>query len=49
MMSLGGPDDVIVSSTVRDLVDGTDLLLEDFGMHELKGFTSPRQLYRIAR
>lgn len=48
MMALGGPDEVIVSTTVRDLLDGTDLEVEDFGRHELKGLPGERQLYRLS-
>ncbi len=47
VMSLAGPDEVIVSSTTRDLLDGSDLVLEDAGTHELKGLTGPRQVYRL--
>ena len=32
-----GPGEVLVSSTVRDLLAGTDLAFEDRGEHELKG------------
>jgi class 3 adenylate cyclase len=49
MLTVAGPDDVVVSSTVRELVDGTDLRFEDFGMHTLKGLTGQRQLYRLTR
>ena len=37
VMSLAGPDEVLVSSTVRDLVAGSGLSFSDRGMHELKG------------
>lgn len=49
MMAAGGPGDVLVSATVRDLVDGTDLAFDDFGLHELKGLPGQRQLYRLVR
>jgi class 3 adenylate cyclase len=45
MMALAGADEVVVSATVRDLIDGIDLALEDFGLHELKGIPGERQLY----
>ncbi len=35
--ALAGPGGVLVSSTVRDLVAGSGLGLEDAGEHELKG------------
>jgi class 3 adenylate cyclase len=47
MMSLAGADEIVVSSTVRDLLDGTGLDFEDFGAHELKGLPGQRQLYLL--
>ena len=49
MMALAGPGDVVVSATVRDVLDGTDVTLEDYGIHELKGLPGRRQLYRLTR
>jgi class 3 adenylate cyclase len=49
MMALAGAGDVVVSTTVRDVLDGTDFDFEDFGRHELKGLPTERQLYRISR
>lgn len=49
MMALGGPDEVIVSTTVRDLLDGSALEFEDFGAHVLKGLPGERQLFRVVR
>jgi len=49
MMALAGPGEVVVSSTVRDLLDGTDVQFEDFGLHTLKGLPGERQLYLIRR
>ena len=37
VMALAGPDEVLVSSTVRDLVAGSGLTFSDRGTHELKG------------
>jgi len=48
VMSLAGPDEVIVSSTTRDLLEGSGLVLEDAGSHELKGLSGSRQVYRLA-
>jgi class 3 adenylate cyclase len=39
------PDEVLVSSTVRDLVAGSGLAFEDRGGHELKGLPGTWQLY----
>jgi class 3 adenylate cyclase len=44
--ALADPDGVLVSNTVRDLTDGSDLEFADAGMHQLKGFSGERQLYR---
>jgi len=48
MMALAGAGEVVVSSTVRDLLDGTDLHFEDFGLHTLKGLPGERHLYRVS-
>ena len=37
VMSLAGPNEVLVTSTVRDLVAGSGISFSDRGMHELKG------------
>jgi class 3 adenylate cyclase len=47
LMSVAGPDEVIVSSTTRDLVEGSGLVLEDAGAHELKGLAGSRQAFRV--
>jgi class 3 adenylate cyclase len=39
-----GAGEVLVSSTVRDVVAGTDLTFEDRGEHELKGVPGSRRL-----
>lgn len=43
--SLAGPGEVLVSSTVKDLVAGSGLIFEDRGVHELKGVPNPWRLY----
>jgi class 3 adenylate cyclase len=43
-----GPSEVLVSSTVKDLVAGSGLVLEDTGEHELKGVPDRWRLYRAA-
>jgi class 3 adenylate cyclase len=40
-----GPGDVLVSSTVKDLVAGSGLEFEDRGVHELKGIPGEWRLY----
>jgi len=48
-MALASPDDVWVSATVRELVDGTGLEFADRGLHELNGLPGQRQLYALVR
>jgi class 3 adenylate cyclase len=43
--SHAGPGEVLVSSTVRDLVAGSGLEFEDRGAHELKGIPGEWRLY----
>jgi pimeloyl-ACP methyl ester carboxylesterase len=43
-----GPSEVLVSQTVKDLVAGSGLVLEDAGQHELKGVPDRWRLYRVA-
>jgi class 3 adenylate cyclase len=45
--SLAGPSEVLVSSTVRDLVSGSGLRFEEAGEHELKGVPDSWRLYRV--
>src|SRR5439155_14362408 len=43
------PGEVLVSSTVRDLVAGSGLTFEDRGWHELKGIPGEWRLYAVAK
>ena len=43
-----GPGEVLVSSSVRDLVAGSGFLFVDRGMHALKGVEEERRLYAVA-
>ena len=43
-----GPGEVLVSSTVKDLVAGSGLEFEDRGLHELKGVPGEWRLYSVA-
>ena len=45
--SLAGPDEVLVSSTVRDLVAGSGLSFADRGAHELKGVPGSWRVFRV--
>lgn len=49
VMSLAGPNEVLVSSTTNDLLEGSGLALTDAGSHELKGLTGPRRLFGLAQ
>lgn len=46
--ALAGPDDVLVSSTLRDLVIGSGLEFEERGSHQLKGVPGEWRLYAVA-
>lgn len=45
--SLAPPDTVLVSQTVKDLVAGSGLEFEDFGLHGLKGISDRWHLYSV--
>lgn len=45
--AMAGPSEVLVSSTVKDLVAGSGLTFEDAGEHELKGVPDRWHLYRV--
>jgi class 3 adenylate cyclase len=42
-----GPSQVLVSSTVKDLVSGSELRFTDLGEHVLKGIPEQRRLYAL--
>jgi class 3 adenylate cyclase len=45
--ALAAPSEVLVSTTVKDLVAGSGLAFEDAGEHELKGVPGRWRLYRV--
>ena len=47
VMAAAKPSEVLVSSTVKDLVAGSGLVLENAGEHELKGVSERWRLYRV--
>jgi len=49
IMALAQADEIWVSATVRELVDGTGLEFEDRGRRELKGIPGDRQLFSLLR
>jgi class 3 adenylate cyclase/streptogramin lyase len=48
VISLAGEGEVLVSSTVRDVMAGSDFAFEDRGVHELKGVPGHWRLYAVA-
>jgi class 3 adenylate cyclase/pimeloyl-ACP methyl ester carboxylesterase len=46
--ALAGPNDVLVSSTLRDLVIGSGLEFQERGVHELKGVPGEWRLFAVA-
>ncbi len=48
IMALAGAGEVLVSSTVRDLVAGSVLDFEDRGVHELSGVPQAWRLFRVS-
>ena len=47
--SLGGAGEVLVSSTVKDLVAGSGLEFEDRGLHTLKGVPDEWRIFAVTR
>jgi class 3 adenylate cyclase len=47
VMATARPGEVLVSSTVHDLVVGSDYVLEDRGAHELRGMTGEYRLFAV--
>ena len=47
ILALGGANEVMVSTTTRDLLEGSDMVLEDLGSHELKGLSGTRHIFRL--
>jgi class 3 adenylate cyclase len=46
--SVARPGEVLVSSTVKDLVAGSGIAFEDRGTYELKGIAQPWQVFAVA-
>lgn len=45
--SLGGPNEVLVSQTVKDMLTGSGFTFEDAGEHDLKGVPDRWRIYRV--
>jgi class 3 adenylate cyclase len=46
--ALAGPNDVLVSSTLRDLVIGSGLQFDEHGAYEFKGVPGEWRLFAVA-
>jgi class 3 adenylate cyclase len=46
--ALAGPDEVLVSQSVKDTVIGSGIAFDDRGIHELKGVPGQWRLYAVA-
>lgn len=49
VMAAAGPNEILTSGTVRDLVIGSNVTVEDRGTHALKGIKDSWQLFAITR
>jgi len=47
--ALAGPGEVFVSGTTHDLLDGSGLVLDSRGAHELKGLSGARPIFALVR
>jgi class 3 adenylate cyclase len=45
--AIGGPREILVTQTVKDLVPGSGLHFEDAGVHQLKGVPGRWRLHRV--
>jgi class 3 adenylate cyclase len=45
--ALAGPGEIVVSSTVKELVVGSDMVFSDRGEHELKGVPGSWRLFAL--
>ena len=48
VMAAAGPNEILVSRTIRDLVVGSDFVMEDRGSHALNGVEGEWQLFAVA-
>jgi class 3 adenylate cyclase len=48
VQTVAGPSEILVSSTVRELVTGSGLRFTDHGRHVLKGIEGEWQLFGVA-
>ena len=48
LMGMAGPDEIVVTSTVKDLVAGSGIEFSDRGVHVLKGMPTPWNVFAVA-
>ena len=46
-MALAAGNEILISSTTADLLDGSGLALQDCGLQELKGVPGRRQVFEV--
>ena len=46
-LALAGTNEVMLSTATRELLDDPNITVEDAGVHELKGLSGARQVYRL--
>jgi class 3 adenylate cyclase len=49
VLALAGPSEVLVSATTAGLIEGSGMILEDAGLHALKGIEGSRQVFRLVQ
>jgi adenylate cyclase len=47
LLSLARPGDIVVSASVRDLLAGSGVRLEDLGLHRLRHLSRPAHVFRV--
>lgn len=47
VLALAGSGEVLVTSTTGGLLENSGIELEDAGLHEMKGLSGPRQVFRV--
>ncbi len=48
VLSIAGPDEILVSSTMKDLVEGAGLGFEEKGQHDMKGVPGARTVFAVS-
>ncbi len=47
VLALAGPNEILLTSTTGGFLEGSGMVLEDAGEHELKGLAGRRRVYRL--